>query len=338
MRALYFCLLFSLPVAAEESKLAENAHQELVDNGWRICCGMTIVPGTERNPAQSFNYIWYCGKIGGETGRVIFLEKTTSTHFRPLRIAPDGTVTAEIWPNKLIILGTKDEAAKPGDGFALVMPNQKKNESTVVLHANATGLVVHPYLLNQKVTVSWVPMVDGKPETAKAVELDSVLANDLQKSRTGFFVNDDWIVWQNRAFDVATGQIRKLVPESGKFECVGIDGDRAIFRRAHVVDKRGVLEYVPLELKTGVPTGRYVSTLTSQFLLARNRVAYILEPVANREEGDIVVFDLAEPKEPLRRQTVAFQAGTAVSLTQTAKGFYLQGNAQSTAEWVEGKK
>ena len=96
LAAILFALAFAPFATAEEVAIAKTARQEFAQNGWQIVEKSEIVPGTEQNRAQTFHRIFYCGKLGTGKGRVIWEERSTGTHFYPIRIAADGGTTTRM--------------------------------------------------------------------------------------------------------------------------------------------------------------------------------------------------------------------------------------------------
>ena len=347
MRVLTATLILSFALApalrAEEVAIAKNASHELAQNGWQIVVKSDIVPGTEKNRAQSFDRVFYCGKLGTGKARAVWEERASGTHFHPLRIAPDGTVIATVYSNKLLVIGPDDLPGKPGDGVAVVLPNQKPMAETVILHASAAGLIVHPNDLNKPVPIYFVPLDGRKPLVEKTVELGTRDASELWRSKTGFQVTDKWIVWDTSAFEVATGKVRKLVAETGTRTLVGIDGDLVVVERRVTEYKMSIHELVPTDLKTGVPTGRYPMQSDSQLVTVHDGIGYVLSPIRlkvgeSEQRAEVAAFDLAKPADVLQTKTVAFKGGRYLVPVFSDKGFSIQGEKNSAVEWGVRKK
>ena len=322
---------------AEPVPIPARAGQILSDNGWQLDCEEKIVPGTERNRAQSFDRVYYCCKLGDAKARIVFEESSTSSHLQPLRIAPDGTLFASVWPNKLLVIGPDDPPGKPGDGSPVIFPGQAKNAETVILHANASGLVVHTNDLNKNVAVYYVPLDKREPKVEKAVELCTRPANEIWRKRTGFQVTDNWIVWNAGAFEVATGKTRKRVAESGVIDDLGIDGDSIVTLRRATVNDKAICEIVSLDLESGAPKARYPVASDVRFLILRDGVAYVLNPIpfetGDREQrAEILAFDVTKPVEPLSKKKVAAPPAVAATLWIKPKGFQWNG---LTVDWVK---
>ena len=349
LTSLLLAFAFAPSSPGEEVAIAKNAKQELVQNGWQIVESSTIVPGTEKFRAQFFNRVFYCGKLGAGKARVIWEERATGTHFHPLRIAPDGTVFANVYSNKLLIIGPDDLPGKQGDGTAIVLPNQKAKTETVILHTSAAGLIVHPNDLNKEVPIYFVPLDGRKPLVEKTVELGTRNASEMWRSRTGFQVTDKWVVWDTSAFEVATGKIRKLVAESGTRHLLGVDGDLVLVERNATVDKKAVRELLPTDLKTGVPTGRYAMAHDSEFVVLHEGVAYVLHPIPlksgeTKQRAEIAAFDLAKPSDVFQKTVVPFQAKQRFQsrefliLVIGDKGFMIQNNFATEVKWAAREK
>jgi len=267
-------VLFAPVPVVEPLVIPKEATQLLVANGWQVAVRKTLVPGTERNRAQSFDYVYYCGKLDGSSTRIVFAEQSTGESFHPLRIAPDGTVTASVYPEKLLILGPKDEPGKPGQGERVDSPGRMKNEGTVLLHANASGLVVRPDRSNAVVPIRFIPMEEGKPVPDKAVEL----CQRDSRNRSGFMVSDRWIVWDDGSYEVVSGKIRKRVADAESFDR-GIDGDFVMTHRTATVGEKLVHEMVSIDLKTGAPTVRQPIARDAWIMMVYDGVAYVLTPL-----------------------------------------------------------
>ena len=335
--ALFLSLIGSASTGfAEPVPIPARAGQILSDNGWQLACEEKIVPGTERNRAQSFHRVHYCGKFGDAKARIVFEESSTGSHLQPLRIAPDGTLVASVYSNKLLFISPDDPPGKPGDGTPVIFPGQAKNAETVIIHANASGLVVHANDLNKNVAVYYVPLDKREPKVEKAVELCTRPANEIWRTRTGFQVTDKWIVWDAGAFEVATGKIRKRVAESGVIDDLGVDGDTLVTLRRATVDKKAVCEIVSLDVKSGAPTARYPVASNVRFLTLRDGVAYVLNPIpfeaGDREQrAEILAFDVTKPVEPLSKKKVAAPPAVAATLRIKPEGFQWNG---LTVDWV----
>src|SRR5207245_213731 len=100
--------------------------------------------GPIRPRALSYQFKYYCGKLGDAKGRLIWEETQSSgSSFHPLHIRPDGTVVGVAYSNKLLWIGPNDPPGKRGDGTPIVLPDHKSE--IAVLHATKSGLVVYPY-------------------------------------------------------------------------------------------------------------------------------------------------------------------------------------------------
>ena len=338
----------SLPLPKPRA-IDEYAQHLLVSHGWKVAVGKTIVPGTEQNRAQLFDCVYYCAKLDGSSARIVFAEQSTGESFHPLGIAPDGTVTASVYPGKLLIVGPMDEPGKRGLGESVDTPGRKGNEGTELLHANAAGLVARPDRLNVIVPVYFIPMAAGKPQPDKAVELCKRDSGVTHMHRSGFHVTDDWVVWDGGSYEVATGKIRKRVAESGVVEDLGIDGDLVLVERNATVDRKAVRELVPTDLKTGAPTGRYPMAPDSEFVTVHDGIAYVLNPIPwkegeKKQRAEIAAFSLAKPADVLRKTIVPFQAKQRFQSRQFlvlaigGKGFTIHGDPASAVEWVAREK
>ncbi len=262
-------LMFARGPLAGPLAIPKEATQLHVSNGWQVTVVTAIVPGTEQNRAPSFDCVYYCGKLDGSSARIVYKERGTSPAFRPLRISPDSTVTASVDSGWLLIMGPQDELGKGGQGESVDTPGLEKNERTELLHANAAGLVARPYRIDEIVPVYFLPMAEGKPVQAKAVEL-------CQRDRyAGFQVTDRWIVWDTGSYEVATGKIRKRVAESGVITDLAIDGDLVLTRRWATVDEKAIHEIVSIDIRTGAPKVRQPVAHDTRFLTVHDGVAYV---------------------------------------------------------------
>ncbi len=339
MRTSALALILALaPMAvAQEVAIAPNAPQVLAENGWQILMKQEIVPGTERNRVQTFTRTYYCGKIGAGKARIVFEERTGSTHLHALRISPDGTVIAVNYSNKLLLVGPDDLPGKVGEGTAVVLPDQKAKTETAIIHANAVGLVVHPATHDKPVPVYFVPLDGRKPVPEKAVELCIRDRETLWRTSTGFRVSDDWIVWDSGSYEVAKGIIRKRVVESGVLTDWAVAGDLVLTHRKAVVDKKGICELIATDMKTGAAKIRYPIAADARFVTRHDGVAYVLNPLP--PEGDsrnppveLVAFDLNKQAEPLSKSKLAKMPDLYAPLRITPKGFTLQG---VSTDWVK---
>ena len=324
-------LLAQVPLAKLVA-IHENAPQLLVAHGWKITVGKTLVRGTEQNRAQLFDYVYSCSKLDGSSSHIVFAEQSTGESFRPLRIAPDGTVTASVYPDKLLILGPKEEPGQPGQGERVDCPGRKKDEGTVLLHANAAGLVVRPDRSNAVVPIHFIPMVEGKPVPDKGVEL----CQRDSRNRSGFMVSDRWIVWDSGSYEVATGKIRKRVADAESLDRA-IDGDFVLTQRSASVDKSMVHELVSIDLKTGAPRVRQPIARDARILMVHDGIAYVLTPLpfkggAGDRPAELVALDIAKSVEPLSKQNVAMPPNDYSGTRITPKGFRLRG---FTVDWVK---
>lgn len=312
--------------------IRDTAPQLLVAHGWKIGVVKTIVRGTEQNRAPSFHFVYSCGKLDGSSTRIVFAEQSTGESFRPLRIAPDGTVTASVYPEKLLILGPKDEPGKPGQGESVDSPGRGKNEGTVLLHANAAGLMVRPDRNNAVVPVYFIPMAEGKPVPDKAVEL----CQRDPRNRSGFMVSDRWIVWDSGSYEVATGKIRKRVADAESIDR-GIDGDFIVTQRSTTVGEKAVHEMVSIDLRTGAPKVRQPIARDAWILMVHDGVAYVLTPLpfkggAGDRPAEVVALDIAQSVETLSKQNVAMPPDNYSGSRITPKGFRFRG---FTVDWVK---
>jgi hypothetical protein len=352
------CLVASAALAHAAAPPAERpipkaARHLLTANGWRVVDHAQIVPGTERNRAQSFHHRLYAGKVGSDVGRLVFEGRGTHGGPHVLTVRADGTVLLDVYPSRLVWVGPGDAAAHWGEGEPLRLPGVKGDMR--LLEANGFGLVAAPPDLNTTVKVYFVPLAGRDPVVGKRVELVGREANSISRTRTGFHVSERWVLWggvdaERRpkkgageavvAFDGRTGK-RWEVPVPEDAAVLGVEGDLAVTGRWKVVDRKHVGHADTFDLAARRRLTTYPAARGTRLLALRDGVGYFAAPMPE-EIGKVggrlrvSALDLLKERDPLLSQEVPPPPSSrTLQATRTGKGLAIGSDPPTLVEWAK---
>ncbi len=345
------CLAASLAAAPPVEVPIPAGRHLFAANGWRVVDHAVIVPGTERNRAQSFDHRVYVGRIGSDSGRLVFSCRSTKGSPHVLDVRPDGTVLFDIYPSRMVWVGPGDPVAHFGDGEPLRLLGP--GGDLRLLHANRFGVVAARPDLNTVVKVFFVPLEGRKPDVEKKVELDERGSNDIYHTTTGYHVSERWVLWGGReirrhytrpmrgkvvAFD-GKDLKRWDVPVPEDSAILGVDGDLAVLRhgKGYAGDREGEIDTFDLAARKKVTT--YSTVRDTRLLAIRGGVGYFSRPMPSEvgKRGDryeVFALDLLRKRDPLSSKEVQADRH-GVRAIPMGKGVMVVADPPVTIPWAK---